>query len=268
MLRLLTEQLRIVITPAQIGVMRIVMGRPQGEIKTYPLEKAASIEDAIATAFATIKSDFSNHKGVKAGVILSGHFARYLVLSWQEALSSDDEWLTYASHAMRGAYGSSADHWKISLSRHTFGTPLIAAAIESSIHKAISSAVEATGLKLVWMQPYFTRAFNRHRQKLRSRDFWLMSVEDGCQTIGRVNQDHWSSLISLKHNANSDVPLILLREMSKYAENLANQTLYVQAPKTIVKDLTESLRDKTKVISLADGDFPGPSGEMRRLALC
>lgn len=268
MLRLLTEQLRIVITPAQIGVMRIVMGRPQGEIKTYPLQQAASIDESITTAFAAIKSDFSNYKGVKVGVVLSGHFARYLVLSWQEALSSDDEWLTYASHAMRSAYGSSADHWKIGLSRHAFGTPLIAAAIETSVHEAISSAVENTGLKLVWMQPHFMRAFNRHRQQFRSRDFWLMSLEDGCQTLGRVNQGNWSSLISLKHNSNADAPLMFIREMTKHAENPANQTLYVQAPKVIIKDLMETLREKTKVISLDNGDFPGTSGEIRRLALC
>lgn len=268
MLRSLTEELRIVITPERVGALRMVLGRPRGDAKMYDSDN--SVADRAAMSLERLQQDFPASRGAQASVILSDHYVRYLVLPWQEALAGPEEWQTYARHAFRAAFGAASENWRLSVSMHRFGTPLVAAGIDEAVAAGLASAVAAMGLKLKSMEPHFMRVFNRYRSRFGTGDFWLVTHEGGRLCLARVNQGLWAGLSSrqLSGDDASEPAVCLRREMAKFPADAANQLVYVHASRNVANEFKQVIGDAAKIVVLADGDFPGPGGEIRRLALC
>lgn len=270
MLRSLTEELRIVVTPECVGALRMVLGRPAGDVKVRDSSGEASGWGRVAASLVQLKQDFPESRGAQGSVILSDHFVRYLVLPWQDALSGADEWQAYARQAFISAYGATAGDWRLSVSMHRFGTPLVAAAIDEAIAGGVASAVASMGLKLKSMEPHFMRVFNRYRRRFATRDFWLVTHEGGRLCLAKVDQGAWAGLSSRQLSAGdaSESAVCLLREMAKFPADVANKSVYIHASRNVAKAFEQAIGDAAKVTVLADGDFPGPGGEIRRLALC
>lgn len=268
MLPSLTEELRIVITPERVGALRMVLGQPRGDVKIHDADIGAP--DWVAVSLERMKQDFSASRGAQGCVILSDHYVRYLVLPWQDALSGPEEWQTYARHAFRSAYGAAAESWRLSVSMHRFGTPLVAAGVDEAVAAGVVSTVAAMGLKLKSMEPHFMRVFNRYRSRLGTRDFWLVTHEGGRLCLAKINQGLWAGLSSrqLSGDDASEPAVCLLREMAKFPTDEANKLVYIHASRNVVKEFKQVIGDAAKVVVLAEGDFPGPGGEIRRLALC
>jgi hypothetical protein len=267
-LRSLTDQLRIVVTPEQIGAVRLRFGRPLGEVATVNVENGSW--DAALRALNGLQKD-TLPKGARCMVLLSDHFMRYQVLPWQPALTTRGEWDAFARQSFKIAFGAISDKWRISLSMHRYGTPLVAASVEEDFVQGVEAVVQSMGLKLQGIEPHFMSVFNRYRNRCKKADFWLVIHEAGGRLcMAKVNNRQWTNVSSrqLSEEDARDPGVCLLREISRHPGDLANKLFYLHASREMVRSIGATLGNAVKTVALAEGDFPGAGGEIRRLALC
>ncbi len=183
MLPLLGEELRVVLAPGQLVMVRL--GRMLTRRGLIPSIKEKYIADCVppgsgeapwGAAIQTLTTELPRLFARKAAVkvILSNHFVRYTIMPWSEALGNAAEEEAYARHCFRQLYGAEAEYWELRLSPQRAGLPQLASAVDTRFLAALRNVFKLNGGMLKSVQPRLMAAYNNSRHILSNRRAWLV----------------------------------------------------------------------------------------------
>jgi hypothetical protein len=168
----------------------------------------------------------------RLAVVLSSHFARYLLVPWSEEIGSPDELEAYTRIRFEEVYGAVVAGWALRLSPEAAGRPRLAAAIEQGLLDRLLAIAASAGVRLESVQPYLMTAFNRFGRGLRQADFLFVVAEPGRASLLVARDGQWASVGSTS-GADSDeaIDALVAREIELLGVSEdAMPGLFVHAP--------------------------------------
>lgn len=219
------ESVRAALSPGQASLVRMGRGRPQmlrrNSTAADPRQPAW---DAALAAFQEGLAALDEHgdgRGGKRGkkrdaevtVVLSNHFVRYALVSWNDALAGEEEELAHARHCFSRIYGDAAESWDVRLSSGNDGQQ-VACAVDTGLLTGLDQAVSASGRRLNSVQPYLMAAFNRWRREFTEPLVWFVLAEQNRLCLSALQNEHWRELINLQTGADwvANLPALLARQ--------------------------------------------------------
>jgi len=150
----------------------------------------------------------------RVAVVLSDHYARYLLLPWNQGLITDLERMAFARHAFREVYGADAEEWSVCLDEQPAGQPFFAAAVDAGLVSGLRDIVSHLGGRLASLTPALADCINRHRRVLIEPEFCLATVEAGRIGFAFRGRRGWSAVRSrrMEGGALPDVLPTLLKQ--------------------------------------------------------
>jgi hypothetical protein len=80
-------------------------------------------------------------------VVVSDHYARYVLVPWSANLVSDSERLALARVAFAETFGPAADAWNITMDEQPAGCPSFACAIDRALQQTLQDLAKALRLR-------------------------------------------------------------------------------------------------------------------------
>lgn len=163
-----------------------------------------------------------------AGVVLSNHFVRYLVLPWNPALAGGREERAFAAARFQQVYGEVARTWTVRLSHGKAGAPSLAAAVEQVFLDAIKATLDNSPLRLRSLQPALMAAFNAAARTVAS-NCWIAIAEPGRLVLGLQRGGQWKSLRSRPLNGETvSLAELIDQELLLLGIEPGGEKIYVQ----------------------------------------
>lgn len=196
------DQIRIVLCPHQVGLVRLARGwssRVTG--KCVVTADAATPGEAPwrapLAALDRALPEFSSRKADVA-VVLSNHFARYTLVAHTDQISTADEEQALVRHSFARIHGTATDRWAMRLSRTVGGNgPQLATAVDQDLLDSLRALFPSASLRLRSIQPCLTAAFNQWRRRFKN-SAWFAVVEPGRLCLAGFQNDQWHSVNSIK----------------------------------------------------------------------
>ncbi|MFA7316435.1 MAG: hypothetical protein WC029_02595 [Sulfuricella sp.] len=241
MSHLLRDELRIVLSPGQLVLVRIAREfTRRGLVRRVLAKELISCDPAVSqeapwdAAIRALEAALAGQakRKVFATLILSNHFMRYALVPWSEALSNDAEQMSHAQHCFRQAYGEAAANWELRLSPAPAGMPQLASAVDVRLLQALRQIFTRAGVALQSVQPQLMAAYNNCRSRLQDRSAWLVLVEPGCLCLALLQQGRWASVRSMRIGADwrEQLPQLLERESCMAMPESVPEAVFVWAP--------------------------------------
>lgn len=192
---LFRDELRVVLTPEQVLMVRIKRAMTYRGLRRKVLEKKAVLCAAYAAggtqwgaALQALEAALTVQAGRKAfaTVVLSNHFMRYALLPWSDVPVSEDEEMSYARHTFRQAYGDAAESWELRLSPGRIG------------------------------QPHLMTAYNACRPSFGGKSAWFALLEPGSLCLALLRHGSWESVRTTRMDGDGRVALPLMLEREAY----------------------------------------------------
>jgi len=192
------ERVRIGISPQQVEMLRFAPGwkRAAPERKTLV---CAGTQQRDATSWAPAVEALRellaqpNLRRADATVVLSNHFARYLLVPWSASLVTDEEQLAFARMRFVQVYGEAAQRWMLRLSGGAAGSAQVATAVERPLIESLTTLLDNSPLTLRSIQPQLMELVNAERKAIGG-DAWLAVAEPGRVLLGLLRGERWLSL--------------------------------------------------------------------------
>lgn len=199
-------------------------------------------------------------------VVLSNAWAHYLVLPWQPALNTEDEWVAYARHSHMKTYGNVAESWRIRLSMQGYGQPVLSCAVEEDFSAGITSALLAAGAHPATIAPFHHAACQRFWPQLGKGHCWLAQAEPGRLLLSRMEEGRTVYLVSrrIDQATDADASGVLIREISRCAFDHDGTALFYHAAGRI--PVPQGLPDGIEPVIL--GSSPDTLNAGLKMALC
>lgn len=217
MLRLLSDRVRIALTPEAVSAARISRSfRPEvTEKHTVPCAPGTAPADWQA-ALAALTELLSRMKPdpAQVTVILSNHYVRYALMPWSENLRHPQELMAYARHRFASILGEDAKNWEIRLSPGGPGEPRVASAVDPALLQSLQDRFKDSRLRLASIQPYLMAAYNLWRRNLNAGDCMFLAVENRLYACAAFRGGQWCSVHggALQGELADELPVVLDRE--------------------------------------------------------
>lgn len=161
------ERLVVGLAPDRVDLLRLGRWPGRSVVDQTSLACTPVAGDAPwAAALQGLDTSLTSANDTAVTVVLSNHFARYLVLPWQPALTRSGELDTLARLRFEQIHGAVVADWTVQLCDGGYGAPLLACAIDSALITGVRSQLERRGLRLASMQGLLMATFNHHRRVL------------------------------------------------------------------------------------------------------
>lgn len=196
------EQIRIVLHPTQVALLRLANGRSRriltkqivscipGLNGTPPWRSALHALEAALPEFCTKKAE--------ATVVLSNHFVRYALISHSDQVTTAEEEQALIQHHFTRIYGTASAHWHLSISSAARPDwPRLACAVDQELIEALRALFPSRKPVLRSIQPYLMAAFNQYRNRFPAST-WLALVEDGVLCLARLEDKQWRVIKCIK----------------------------------------------------------------------
>jgi hypothetical protein len=167
-------------------------------------------------------------------VVLSNHFARFILVPWSEGLGKAEEETAFVRYCFAKVHGERSKDWELRLSPAQAGSTRIASAIDSSLVQAVRAAFPAAAkAKLVSVQPYLMSAFNRWRKDLKGERAWFLLVEAQRACLARFEGGRFSAVLNTRGNFDEPIQWagLLDRERHRVGGEGTSEGVYVHAPR-------------------------------------
>ncbi|MBI3146614.1 MAG: hypothetical protein HYZ18_15445 [Pseudogulbenkiania sp.] len=182
---------------------RVILARLSHGLHSHLLAKRivacpeAGTEPGWRPAVEVLRSTLKEPEWQQAAgtLVISNHFVRYLLVPWNDQLSTPEEWQAMVQHCFHQVYGEVAEHWACRWSGGGFGMPLIASAIDPELLVALHQVAQETGMKLDSVQPYLMSAFNYWRRRMISDNGCFLLTEPGRVCLACFHDKQWSGLV-------------------------------------------------------------------------
>lgn len=189
---------------AVVGPDRVVLARRAGWRRPPQLQAEAACAAPTAKAAVQALAELLARPDIARGditIVLSNHFVQYVLLPWRAEVSRPSELAAYAGILFDETFGNDAGGREILIGRERAGSARIAAGIESTLLHGLRSAVAASRLRLVSVQPYLSAVFHRMRRAVGSRDFMFVLAEPARSCVMVATGGRWRSLRSVATTA-------------------------------------------------------------------
>ena len=237
MLRLSSDRVLIALAPDSLALLRVSRGaRPRvsekRSIACDPGLGAQPWQGAVA-ALGELALE-TRDASAQVTVVLSNHFARFILVPWSEALGKGEEETAFVRYCFAKVHGERSKDWDLRLSPSSAGSARIASAVDSSLVQAVRAAFPATArAKLASVQPYLMSAFNRWRKDIKGERAWFLLVERQRACVARLEGGRWSAVRNTRGNFDEPVQWadLLERERHRVGGDEASEDVYVHAPR-------------------------------------
>jgi len=201
-LRSWRERLLIGLSPSELTLVRV-----KGLLRQRVVSKrAVSCDPAFGPepwhgAVAVLQDEAAHFRGdaLDATVVLSNHFVRYALVSWNDALAGAAEELAFARHCFAKIHGERSKTWTLSLSEEPPGAPRIASAIDTALLDAIRDCFASDGgARLVSVQPCLMAAVNFWYRPLAQAGAWLLIAEPARACLLLHGEGRWQTVLNTK----------------------------------------------------------------------
>jgi len=274
-LRLSRDRILIALAPDSLALLRVSGGlRPRvSEKRTVACDPALGAQPwQGAVAALEQVAEETRHTNAKVTVVLSNHFARFILVPWSEGLKNAEEETAFVRYCFAKVHGERSKEWDLRLSPTPTGSARIASAIDSSLVQAVRAAFPAAArAKLVSVQPYLMSAFNRWRKDIKGERAWFLLVEPQRACLARLEGGRWSVVRNAR--GTFDEPRqwagLLDRERHRVGGDEASEGVYVHAPRngTALPVEGEEWSFRSLALAPAEGLAPAESQPFA-MALC
>jgi hypothetical protein len=233
-LRLWRDRYVAAMRPQGVAVVRRRAGRKALDLKDTIVCEPAEEEISWAAPLAALR-EFLARPATTEGdlsVVLSNHFARFLIVPWNGEISNSEELQNYAAACFEDVYGEATATWEIRVSSEKTGKPRIACALDRGLINGLQEAVAGSKLRLVSVQPYLMTAFNLLSRPFRESDFVFVLAEAGRACFVASSGNAWRAV---RTTAAPDDPELMAafieREvnLADFGED-ASPAIYIHAP--------------------------------------
>ncbi len=275
MLRLFSDRVLIALAPDSLALLRISGGvRPRVSAKSAiacdPGLGAAPWQGAVA-ALGQLSEETTNANS-EITVVLSNHFARFILVPWSQGLGNAEEETAFVRYCFAKIHGERSKAWEVRLSPAPTGSTRIASAVDSSLMQAVRAAFPAGArAKLVSVQPYLMSAFNRWRKDVKGERAWFLLVERQRACVARLEGGRWSAVRNARGNFEEPGQWtgLLDRERHRVGGDEASEDVYVHAPRNGKALSVEGERWTFRSLALAQAEGLAPAeSEPFAMALC
>jgi len=270
--RLFPDRFLIALRPEALALLRVSgWRRPRvSEMRTIACDPAAGSEpwEGAAAALARLAEEIAK-VSARVTVVLSNHFARYVLVPWSEGLGKTEEETAFARYCFAKIHGERSRNWDLRLSPGPSGATRIASAVDAPLVQALRAAFSAQA-KLVSIQPYLMSAFNRWRSQVKGARAWLLLVEPERSCLARLDRGQLTAV----RNSRGSFPGpeqwtgLLDRELHVMGGERATEDVYVHAPQGWEgSPETEGWTFRNLALAPPHGLAPAESGPFA-MALC
>jgi len=233
-LRLSPDRLLIGLAPDALSLLR-VSGAPRprvSEKRTIACDPPSSAEpwQGAAAALARLAGEIPK-ASARVTVVLSNHFARYVLVPWSEGLKKAEEETAFARYCFAKIHGERSKDWDLRLSPAHSGSARIASAVDAPLVQAVKAAFSSKA-RLASIQPYLMSAFNRWRRQLAGARAWLLLVEPQRACLARLERGQWAAVRNSRGTFEGPEQWVglLARELHLAGGDPTVEDVYVHAP--------------------------------------
>jgi len=214
--------------PLKLGLKQQLV---QKKIIELPFEVGANTDfnqqQVIIQALAQVLTS-EQWRGLAASVVLSNHYAHFIVIPWNTELVAENERQAFMLHCFTQAYGEAAKTWNLRMSNSSFGKAAIASAIPQSFLQELHTVFSGSGMVLTAVHPHIMLAVNQTLSEVKKRhqvaSFWLVTILAGQICLALYESGQWRSIknVTLDVDVSAQVGALIRREMvnSNIQENL------------------------------------------------
>jgi len=237
-LRLSSDRILIALAPDSLALLRVSGGVHPRVIEKHtiacdPTLGAESWQGAVA-ALGQLALE-TKQVNAQLTVVLSNHFARFILVPWSEGLGSAEEQTAFVRYCFAKVHGERSKDWDVRLSPTPAGATRIASAVDSSLVQAVRAAFPAAArAKLVSVQPYLMSAFNRWRKHVKGERAWFLLVEPQRACLARLERGLWSAVRNTRGNFDEPGQWAGLLDLERHrvGGDGASEGVYVHAPRS------------------------------------
>ncbi len=135
-------------------------------------------------------------KSGEASIVVADQFVRYVLLPWNEALRTPEQWLALARHRFAGLHGARAAEWEVKVTPTAPAGARLACAVDRALIESLASLFTAVNVKLVSVQPFLVAAYNRIRSTVGDGSCWVVVEERGRLTLVLIQRGAWLAIRS------------------------------------------------------------------------
>src|SRR5262249_49768855 len=112
-------------------------------------------------------------------ILLSNHFARFLMVPWDPSLSGEEERREYLRHHFAEVYGEQTTGWSFLVDRRGDGDARLALAVDAELVAEALALAARRSVRPAGMEPLMTAEFNRFRAQLPQATLCFAVLEPG-----------------------------------------------------------------------------------------
>jgi len=173
-------------------------GKPRGEVLPVQVQPNAEEWRGAVDALPQALRAYGNHD---VSVVIADQFVRYVLLPWNAALKSAEQWMALARHRLTAVHGAAAAGWDIKLTETAPMGPRLACAADRELIQELSAKLVAANARLVSAQPFLVTAFNRIRTTIGNGSCWLVIEEPGRLTLAFIQRGVWVAIRSRRSDS-------------------------------------------------------------------
>jgi len=135
-------------------------------------------------------------KQCEISLVIADQFVRYVLLPWNEALKTGEQWMALARHRLTAIHGAAAAAWEVKLTETAPLGPRLACAVDRELIEALADKCAAAQVRLTSVQPFLVAGFNRIRARIGNGSCWLVVEEPGRLTLAFIQRGVWLAIRS------------------------------------------------------------------------
>jgi hypothetical protein len=186
---------RLVLAGYARGLRR---ARPRGEV--LPVQVLPNAEEWRGAVDA-LPQALHAYRGHDVSVVIADQFVRYVLLPWNAAFKSAEQWMALARHRLTAVHGAAAADWEIKLTETAPTGPRLACAADRELVRALTATLAAADARLVSAQPFLVTAFNRIRASIGHGSCWVVIEEPGRLTLAFIQRGVWVAIRSRRSDS-------------------------------------------------------------------
>jgi hypothetical protein len=161
--------------------------------KVVPVQPTADAAEWKA-AVQALPEILKGLKGQDVSLVLADQFVRYVLMPWNAAVKSADQWMALARHRLSAIHGAAAAGWEVKVTETAPSGPRLACAVDRELIETLASTFAAANVRLASVQPFLVAGFNRIRGHVGGGSCWLVVEEPGRLTLAFIQRGVWIAI--------------------------------------------------------------------------
>jgi hypothetical protein len=158
-------------------------------------------------------------------VTVSDQLVRYFVFERTRGIRNKQS----LASRFEAIYGQTADEWQLETNIDPQVSSTVACAVSMRLSAGLRKLISPPRFRLMSLQPYLVREFNRLRVQMRSRKGWLAVAEHGSVSLGLIDGSNWMAVRThrLKGPVQDELPALIGRESLLLGINAASLPIWL-----------------------------------------